>query len=59
MFKTHTGLVIDLTQEDEEYLVTITGDRTKELLRTRAKDEAKRVYDHWVEHYKQRAKDEA
>lgn len=59
MFKTHVGLVIDLVQEDEEYVVTITGDRTKELLRTRDESAAQAEYAHWVSHYEERAKTEA
>ena len=33
-YQTHTGLLIAQTQDDDMYIVSITGGRVKELLRT-------------------------
>ncbi len=58
-FKTHTGLLIYQTQEDEEFVVSIVGDRQKELLRTPSRAAATKYYDSLKKHYEERAKTEA
>lgn len=57
-FKTHTGLLIALEKQDDEHVVTITGDKVKELLRTPVRAAAKKYYDSLVENYETREKAE-
>lgn len=61
MYKTKTtpALVLDVNKDGDSYVVTLTGDRTKELLRTPVRRAARTYYDNLVKHYEQRAKDEA
>lgn len=58
-FKTHTGLLLALETEDGEHVVTLTGDRVKELLRTPVRAAAKKFYDAQVKDYKAREAAEA
>ena len=58
-YQTHTGLLIALEKEDGEYVVTITGNRVKELLRTPLRGAARKFYGSLVKDYEARAKDEA
>ena len=61
-YVTHLGLVLNVEQEDEEYeedwVVTLTGDRTKILARS-DKTFCYEVAEREMAHYKQRALDEA
>ena len=58
-YKTHTGLLIALEQEDEEHVVTITGDRVKEIARTPVHWAAGKRFVAEVRTYRERAKAEA
>ena len=58
-YKTHTGLLIALEKDEDEHVVTITGDRVKELLRTPVRKAAKAYYDGLVKDYEARKAAEA
>lgn len=57
-FKTHTGLLIYQVQDEGEHVVSIVGDREKELLRTPVKSAATKYFNGLVKHYEERAKAE-
>lgn len=60
-FETHTGLLIHVDEDEGEFVVGITGDRVKELLRTpdeaSAIKEAEGLKAHYVEREKTDPKD--
>lgn len=58
-FKTDTGLLIYMVKEEDEFVVSIVGDRQKELLRTPVRAAAKKVFDALVKTYQEREKAEA
>lgn len=58
-FKTHTGLLIALEKDDKDNVVTITGDKTKELLRTPLRVAARKYYESLKKQYEERAKAES
>ncbi len=58
-FKTHTNLLITQTEDEGEFVVSIVGDREKELLRTPIRAAATKYYDGLVKQYQERAKAEA
>ena len=57
-YVTHVGLILDVQPEGEEWVVTITGDRVKELGKTKDTAAALAIADPIYEHYEQRRKDE-
>ena len=58
-FKTFNGLLIYQVQDEDEHVVSIVGDREKELLRTPSKPAATKYFNSLKAHYEERAKAEA
>ncbi len=58
-FTTHTGLLIHVDAEDEQFVVRITGTAIKDLLRTPDEAAAIKYANGLKEHYEERAKAEA
>lgn len=58
-YTTHTGLVLDVTPDGDNWVVTLKGDNIKELAECKSKAEAEREADKVREHYEQRCEDEA
>jgi hypothetical protein len=58
-FKTHTGLLIALERDEQDNVVTITGDKVKELLRTPSRVAARKYYESLKKQYAEREKAEA
>lgn len=58
-YQTHNGLLIALETEDGEHVVSITGDRVKELLRTHVRSAARKYFLSLCKQYRERAKAEA
>lgn len=55
--KTDPPLVLDVNKDDDEYVVTLTGDRVKELYRG-SFGKAMAEYNRLKKHYEERAKAE-
>ncbi len=53
-YQTHTGLLISQVQDEEMYVVSIVGDREKELLRTPVRAAATKYFNGLKAHYEER-----
>ena len=53
-YQTHTGLLIAQTQDEDMHIVSITGDREKELLRTPDQKAATKYFNGLKAHYEER-----
>ena len=53
-YETHTGLVLQLQEQDGTYLVTLTGDQAKVLYAGKDATKANAMYDETEKHYEER-----
>lgn len=52
--KTVPPLVLDVNKDEDQYVVTLTGDRVKELMRSKDEKAAKAYFNEVKKHYEER-----